>query len=88
MPLVALAGVDVNVPSLQIVAVIAVTAGFGLTVTVTVKSDPTQLPDVGVTVYSTSIAALVVLVKVPLMLVCAVPPAIPVMPDTEGADHV
>ena len=45
---------------------------LGLTVTVTVKVDPTQLPDtplVGVTVYTTVCAVLVKLVKVwPIVL--------------------
>ena len=48
------AGVSVKVPPLQIVAVIAVIAGTGLTVTVTVNGAPTQPPraadEVGVTV--------------------------------------
>ena len=45
------AGNDVNVPPLHIVVVMFVIAGFGLTVTVTEKSAPEQLPEVGVTVY-------------------------------------
>lgn len=43
-------GVAVNGPPLQIVLTILVTAGFGLTVTITVKLDPVQVPDFGVTV--------------------------------------
>ena len=50
IPLVLLAGVDVKVPSSQIVDVIAVICGVGLTVTVIVKVFPVQLPDNGVTV--------------------------------------
>ena len=49
-PLVTFTGVDVKLPALQIVAVIAVIAGLGFTVTVTVKVAPVQLPEVGVTV--------------------------------------
>jgi hypothetical protein len=40
----------VNADSLHAVAVCATIDGLGLTVTVTVKSAPVQLPDVGVTV--------------------------------------
>jgi hypothetical protein len=87
IPLVVFAGVDVNVPSLQIVAVIADTAGFGLTVTVTVNVAPTQVPEVGVTVYTTFIAALVVFVNVPLIFAAAMPAVVPVMPGTEGTAH-
>jgi len=52
IPLVMLAGVTVNADSLQTVDVIAVIAGFGFTVTVTVNVGPVQVPagDVGVTV--------------------------------------
>jgi len=53
-PLVPFAGVRLNVPPLRIVAVPGVTAGTGLTVTVTVNGAPAQLPraadEVGVTV--------------------------------------
>jgi hypothetical protein len=45
-----LAGAEVKVPPLQIVAVILKMPGTGLIVTVTVKSVPAQLPDVGFTV--------------------------------------
>ena len=57
-------GVTVKAPPLQIVAVWLVTDGCGLTVTVTVKLLPVQLPDVGVTVYVNVADALVVLVSV------------------------
>ena len=51
MPSVVLTGVVVNVPALQIDGVkLVVTVGLGLTVTVTVKLEPVQLPDVGVTI--------------------------------------
>ena len=43
-------GVTVKPAALQGVAVMAVTAGFGLRVTVTVKLAPVQLPVNGVTV--------------------------------------
>ena len=43
------AGVDVNPIPPQMVEVMAVIAGLGLTVTVTVKVDPVQPPDDGVT---------------------------------------
>ena len=49
-PLVTLAGVTVNPTSLHTVVVIKVIAGLGSTVTITINVDPTQLPDVGVTV--------------------------------------
>ena len=48
--MVLLTGVTVKVPSSHIVEVIAVMEGLGFTVTVTVKVDPVQLPDNGVTV--------------------------------------
>ena len=48
--MVTLAGVTVKVAPLQINDVIAVIAGFGFTVTVTVNVEPGQLPAVGVTV--------------------------------------
>lgn len=50
IPLAPFAGTDVKRLPLHIAAVIAVIDGFGSTVTVTVKSGPVQLPDVGVTV--------------------------------------
>ena len=45
-----LAGVTVKAVALHVVAVCAVTNGFGLTVTVTVNVDPGHDPDNGVTV--------------------------------------
>ena len=93
-PLAGSAGVTVNVPPLHTVAVMLLIAAFGLTVTVTVKLFPVQLPsaggDVGITVYVAVCDILVVLVSVPLMLVglplLADPSGIP--PDTTGATHV
>lgn len=43
------AGATANAFELQITSVCAVTNGFGLTVTVTLKAVPEQLPEVGVT---------------------------------------
>ena len=51
MPLVLFTGVTVNPLPLQTIAVIGVMAGFGLTVTVTVKVAPVHVPVTGVTVY-------------------------------------
>ena len=83
-------GVTVKPAALHGVAVMAVTAGFGLTVTVTVKVDPTQVPDVGVTVYVAVCAELVGLLRVPVILAGVptldAPPVIP--PVTPGAAHV
>jgi hypothetical protein len=42
-----------------------VTLGVGLTVTVTVKVFPVQVPDLGVTVYTTLMGALLLFVNVP-----------------------
>jgi hypothetical protein len=85
---VVLTGLTENAVALQVVVDMAVTAGLGLTVTVTLKAVPTQDPEVGVTEYTTLMAALVVLVKVPEMLAAAVPAAVPVIPATLGAAHV
>ncbi len=66
-----------------------VTAGLGLTVIVTVNAAPTQLPDVGVTVYVAVWLVFVGLVRVPKMLAWLVPAAPPVIPPvTTGAGHV
>ena len=43
-------GATVNAVALHVVALCAVTYGFGLTVTVTVNVDPAHEPDNGVTV--------------------------------------
>ena len=50
-PFVVLTGVELKAIPLQTVLVIAVIAGDGFTVTVTVNDVPAQLPKVGVTVY-------------------------------------
>ena len=44
---------------------VATTLGVGLTVTVTVNVLPTQVPDLGVTVYTTLIGELLLLMSVP-----------------------
>lgn len=84
-------GVTVNPVPLHVSPVIAVIAGLGLTVTVTVKVEPTQLPsatdDVGVTVYVAVTAALVVLVRVPPM-VTPLPANPPVKPAPVGAPQL
>ena len=89
MPFVTFSGVTVKVSPLQIVAVILVITGAGLTVTVTVNGVPVQVAVVGVTVYVAVTGAFVVLVKVPLMLVglplLADPP---VNPDPPGAGQL
>ena len=62
-----LLGVTVNPVPLHELAVLFAIFAFGLTVTVTVNVEPTQLPAaplVGVTVYTTVCAVLVKLVKV------------------------
>jgi hypothetical protein len=87
IPLVVFTGVAVNEFPLQMVELIAVTAGVGLTVTVTLNAVPPQDPEVGVTEYTTLMAALVVLVKVPEMFAAFVPEAAPVIPATTGADQ-
>jgi hypothetical protein len=84
-PFVPFAGVEVKLPPLQIVAVMFVIAGFGLTVTITVNVAPGHPPAVGVTVYVAVCAVFVGLVTVPVILAPdpAAPPVIP--PVTTGA---
>jgi hypothetical protein len=83
-----------KVAPLQIAAGVSVDvkAGVGFTVTVTVNVAPTQLPlapDVGVTVYTTSIGAFVEFVSDPLIEEALVPDASPVIPGiADGADQV
>jgi hypothetical protein len=48
---------------------------------------PGQLPDVGVTVYTTFFEVFVVLTRLPLIEFELVPPAVPVIPRTVGADQ-
>jgi hypothetical protein len=71
---------------------VPVIVGRGLTVTVTVKVAPTQLPadpDVGVMVYVAVCRVLVGLVRVPLMFAAPLPAAPPVMPPvTVGTAQV
>ena len=50
IPLAPLAGVTVKAVALHELDVMLFIAGIGLTVTVTVKVDPVQLPERGVTV--------------------------------------
>jgi hypothetical protein len=57
----------------------------GLTVTVTVKVAPVQLPEIGVTVYGTLIGAFVVFDKVPVIELTLLPAEVPVIPETDGA---
>jgi hypothetical protein len=89
MPLVPFTGVTVNGAALQADEVIFVIAGHGLTVTVTVKGVPVQLPDVGVTVYVAVCAVFVGFKRVPDMFAWLVPVAPPVMPPvTTGNPQV
>ncbi len=87
IPFVTFTGETEKALPVQIAVFMAATAGLGFTVTVTVNAVPTQEPVVGVTVYTTSMAALVVLVRVPEMLAALVPAAVPVMPVATGADQ-
>ena len=88
MPSVVFTGVTEKPVALQTVDVIAVTAGRGLTVTVILNAVPIHEPVVGVTEYTILMAALVVLVSVPVILLAAEPDAVPVIPVTIGADQV
>ena len=83
-PLVTSTGVSVNVPPLQIVVLMLVTAGIGLTVTVIVNVAPVQLPETGVTVYVAVPDTLSAFTSVPVMVAPEpdVPPVID--PLTEG----
>lgn len=73
-----------KVPPLEIVADIAVTAGFGLIVTFSVNAVPEQAPLTGVTVYVAVCIELVVLVSVP-PIEAPLPGAPPAKPDPVGA---
>jgi hypothetical protein len=53
MPFVPLLGVTVNGTPLHVTVLIAVTSGVGFNVTITVNAAPTQLSDLGITVYVT-----------------------------------
>jgi hypothetical protein len=77
-----------NAVSLQTLVVVAfVITGTGLTVTVKLKAAPTQVTVLGVTEYTTLIAAFVVFVSVPVMLDAPDPDEVPVIPATLGADQ-
>jgi hypothetical protein len=65
----------------------ALNIGFGFTVTVTVKSDPLQEANDGVTEYATFIGAEVVLISVPEINDALEPACVPVIPATDGADQ-
>ena len=49
MPLVTLVGVAVKRVPLQVTVLIAVISGVGFNVINTVKADPVQLPEIGIT---------------------------------------
>ena len=63
------------------VAVCALTMGVGLTGTVNKKLAPTQLLELGVTVYTAVLAILLVLLNICEMLDCPVNALPPVKPD-------
>ena len=88
MPFVTLTGVTVNATPLHTVVFIAVIAGIGFTITVTVNALPGQLPkatdEVGVTVYMAVCETFVVLVSVPLIFAALLPEAPPLNPVPEG----
>jgi hypothetical protein len=83
------AGATVACVPEQIAGETAAIDGLGFTVTATLNAVPAQLPEVGVTAYVTTIAALVEFTNVPdANELAAVPACVPVMPVTVGADHV
>ena len=88
MPFVTFTGVTENTAPLQTVVVIFVITGFGFTVTVTVKSLPKHVPEVGLTVYTTLIGELVEFVNVPEILEAEEPEVVPVIFVTIGATQV
>jgi hypothetical protein len=65
----------------------ASTVGVGFTLTVRVKVAPVQLPEIGVTVYGTSIGAFVVFDKVPVIELALLPAEVPFIPETDVAIH-
>src|SRR5512133_2945459 len=79
-PSVPSAGVRLNEPPLQIVAVSGLIAGAGLMVTVTVNVLPVQVPVCGVTVYVAVLTELVVFNSVPPILAAPLPAAPPLNP--------
>ena len=92
IPFVTLTGVTVKPTPLQVAAFIAVIAGVGLIVTVTVNVAPGQLPkatdEVGVTVYMAVCTVFVVLVSMPLIFAALLPEAPPLNPVPEGGDQL
>jgi hypothetical protein len=64
---------------------VATALGVGYTVTVTVNGLPTHVPDLGVTVYTTSLGTLEEFVNVPLIFAASVPATVPEMSATLGA---
>jgi hypothetical protein len=81
--------VEVDVAEQIDARVMSAIDGLGFTVTATLNAVPAQLPEVGVTAYVTTIAALVEFTNVPdANELAAVPACVPVMPVTVGADHV
>ena len=85
-PFTPLVGDEVKLAPLQITAVIALIVALGLTVTVTVKEAPIQLPpEVGVTVYVAVLTVLLLFVKVPDTVACVLLATPPLMlPLIEG----
>jgi hypothetical protein len=89
IPLVPFTGVALNAVALHVEVVIAVTAGPGSMVTITVNVGPEHLPAVGVTIYVAVWDAFVGFVSVPLMFAAPAPAAPPVIPPvTAGADQL
>jgi len=89
IPFTPLVGVTVKPVPLQVMEVIALITAVGFTVTVTVKVDPVQLPDNGVTVDVAVCVVLVGFVNNPLILTAVVPLTPPVIPPvTPGAPQL
>lgn len=86
-PFVPSTGTSVNVPPLQIVAVIADIEGFGLMVTITLNVAPVHPVDSGVIVYVAVCTVLVRFVSVPVILPVPLPDVPPENPVPAGADH-
>jgi hypothetical protein len=81
-------GVTAKVTPLQAVKLILLTVAAGYTVTVTVKVAPVQESVAGVTIYTTSTGALVVLLNVAKKVAAPLAPVNPEIPDMAvGADH-
>ena len=69
MPLMLLVGVTTKGTPLQVTVLIAVTSGVGFSVTTSVKAAPTQLPEVGATLYVTVWVLFVLFNKDPVTIV-------------------